>query len=53
MFLSNRIHPDVSGNIYALQRSLGTLAAQAVNDFDFRNVPKALTPKNTNHERQN
>ena len=52
MFLSNRIHPDASGNIYALQRSLATLAAEAVQGFDFRNVPKALTPQNTNHERQ-
>jgi len=51
LFLSNRIHPDGSGNIYALQRSLATLAAEAVNGFDFRHVPKALTPQNTNHER--
>ena len=29
LFLSNRVHPDNSGNIYALQRTLGTLAAEA------------------------
>jgi CubicO group peptidase (beta-lactamase class C family) len=52
LFLSNRLHPDASGNIYALQRSLATLAAEAVIGFDFRHVPKALTPQNTNHERQ-
>jgi len=45
MFLSNRIHPDPSGNIYPLQRTLGTLAAEAVNGFDFRDVPGALTPR--------
>jgi len=39
MLLSNRVHPEPSGNIYALQKSLATLAAQAVTDFDFQNVP--------------
>jgi CubicO group peptidase (beta-lactamase class C family) len=29
--LSNRVHPDQSGNIGALQRTLGTLAAEAVH----------------------
>jgi CubicO group peptidase (beta-lactamase class C family) len=38
MLLSNRVHPEASGNIYALQKKLATLAAQAV-DFDFQNVP--------------
>lgn len=47
MFLSNRIHPEASDNIYSLQRDLATLAAEAVNGFDFRNVPGALTPRNT------
>jgi CubicO group peptidase (beta-lactamase class C family) len=51
MFLSNRIHPDPSGNIYPLQNHLATLAAEAVNGFDFRNVPEALPPQSTNHER--
>ena len=45
MFLSNRIHPEPSGNIYPLQRNLATLAAEAVNGFDFRDVPGALTPR--------
>jgi len=40
IFLSNRIHPDPSGNIYSLQRGLATLAAEAVNGFDFRDVPE-------------
>ncbi len=45
MFLSNRVHPNASGNIYPLQRTLATLAAEAVPDFDFRNVPGALPPR--------
>jgi CubicO group peptidase (beta-lactamase class C family) len=52
MFLSNRIHPDPSGNIYSLQKALATLAAEAVNGFDFREVPGALTPQKTNNERK-
>jgi CubicO group peptidase (beta-lactamase class C family) len=52
MLLSNRIHPDSSSNIYSLQRNLATLAAEAVNDFDFRNVPGALTPQEPNNERK-
>ena len=30
IFLSNRVHPDGKGNVLALQRTLGTLAARAV-----------------------
>jgi CubicO group peptidase (beta-lactamase class C family) len=52
MFLSNRIHPDPSGNIYPLQKNLATLAAEAVNGFDFRDVPGALTPQQTNNEQK-
>ncbi|MBI2949359.1 MAG: beta-lactamase family protein [Verrucomicrobia bacterium] len=44
MLLSNRVHPESSGNIYALQKTLATLAAQAVTDFDFQKVPGALLP---------
>lgn len=42
IFLSNRNHPDESGSVIALQRALGTLAAQAIVDFDFTKVPGAL-----------
>ena len=52
MFLSNRIHPDPSGNIYPLQRTLATLAAEAVIGFNFRDVPETLTPQKTNDERK-
>ncbi|MCU1347553.1 MAG: pbpE 6 [Acidobacteria bacterium] len=45
LFLSNRVHPDGRGNVVALQYRLGTLAAQAVRDFDFAQVPGALPPR--------
>jgi uncharacterized protein YbbC (DUF1343 family)/CubicO group peptidase (beta-lactamase class C family) len=42
IFLSNRNHPTESGNVSALRRALGTLAAEAVRDFNFLHVPGAL-----------
>jgi CubicO group peptidase (beta-lactamase class C family) len=36
IFLSNRVHPDGSGNVLELYRAVSTLAAEAVTDFDFR-----------------
>lgn len=45
IFLSNRNHPDESGSVIALQRELGTLAAQAIEDYDFTNVEGALLPE--------
>ena len=44
IFLSNRNHPDGHGNVVGLQRELGTLAAQAIPDFNFSHVPGALLP---------
>jgi uncharacterized protein YbbC (DUF1343 family)/CubicO group peptidase (beta-lactamase class C family) len=44
IFLSNRNHPDEQGGVVALQRELGTLAAQAIPDFNFARVPGALLP---------
>ncbi|WP_367873535.1 exo-beta-N-acetylmuramidase NamZ domain-containing protein [Luteolibacter sp. Populi] len=44
IFLSNRNHPDGKGGVVALQRELGTLAAQAIPDFNFEHVPGALAP---------
>lgn len=38
IFLSNRNHPTDAGNVIALRRELGTLAAQAISDYDFTNV---------------
>jgi len=32
IFLSNRNHPTEAGNVIALRRELGTLAAEAVAD---------------------
>lgn len=44
IFLSNRNHPTEAGNVIGLRRTLGTLAAEAITDFDFTNVPGALHP---------
>ena len=44
IFLSNRVHPDGKGSVLELYRTIGTLAAEAVTDFDFNHVPGALTP---------
>ncbi|MBE7502057.1 MAG: serine hydrolase [Verrucomicrobiales bacterium] len=45
IFLSNRNHPTEAGNVIALRRALGTLAAQAVVGFNFSYVPGALSPE--------
>jgi CubicO group peptidase (beta-lactamase class C family) len=45
IFLSNRNHPSEAGSVIALRRKLGTLAAEAIEDFDFTNVPGALAPQ--------
>jgi uncharacterized protein YbbC (DUF1343 family)/CubicO group peptidase (beta-lactamase class C family) len=47
IFLSNRNHPTEKGNVTALRARLGTLAAEAVADFDFAHVPDALAPRET------
>ncbi len=46
MFLSNRVHPDGTGNVLDLQRDLADLAAEAVTGFDFSDVPGSLKPRN-------
>ncbi len=43
IFLSNRNHPDESGNVGVLRAKLGTLAAEAIPDFNFASVPGALS----------
>jgi uncharacterized protein YbbC (DUF1343 family)/CubicO group peptidase (beta-lactamase class C family) len=45
IFLANRNHPDESGNVGSLRAQLGTLAAEAVADYNFAYVPGALTPR--------
>ena len=45
IFLSNRNHPTEAGNVAALRRELGTLAAEAVREFDFIAVPDTLAPR--------
>jgi uncharacterized protein YbbC (DUF1343 family)/CubicO group peptidase (beta-lactamase class C family) len=42
IFLSNRVHPDGKGNVLPLEAALGTLAAEAITDFDFAHVTGAL-----------
>lgn len=44
IFLSNRNHPSEAGNILALRRQLGSLAALAVKNFNFLGVEGALEP---------
>jgi uncharacterized protein YbbC (DUF1343 family)/CubicO group peptidase (beta-lactamase class C family) len=44
IFLSNRNHPSEAGNIVALRRQLGSLAALAVKNFNFLGVEDALEP---------
>ena len=39
IFLSNRNHPTEAGSVIALRHQLGTLAAEAVANFDFTKVP--------------
>lgn len=47
ILLTNRLHPEDRGGITDLYAAVGTLAARAVPDFDFRQVPGAL-PFRTN-----
>ncbi len=44
IFVANRNHPTEAGNVIGLRRRLGTLAAEAVRDFDFTHVAGALPP---------
>jgi uncharacterized protein YbbC (DUF1343 family)/CubicO group peptidase (beta-lactamase class C family) len=51
IFLSNRVHPDGKGNVIRLYRAVGTLAAEAVTDFNFDSVPGALAALKPKTER--
>jgi uncharacterized protein YbbC (DUF1343 family)/CubicO group peptidase (beta-lactamase class C family) len=44
ILLSNRNHPTEAGRVVSLRRRLGTLAAQALEGFDFSAVEGALDP---------
>jgi CubicO group peptidase (beta-lactamase class C family) len=50
IFLSNRNHPTEAGNVIPLRHKLGTQAAEAVENFDFKTVPGAL-PKKKSEEK--
>ncbi|HEY5912345.1 MAG TPA: exo-beta-N-acetylmuramidase NamZ domain-containing protein [Verrucomicrobiae bacterium] len=45
IFLSNRNHPTERGNVGPLRARLGTLAAEAIDDFNFAYVPGALAAR--------
>jgi uncharacterized protein YbbC (DUF1343 family)/CubicO group peptidase (beta-lactamase class C family) len=45
IFLSNRNHPSEKGTVSDLRRQLGTLAAEAIHDFNFAGVVGALAPR--------
>src|SRR6266511_419961 len=45
IFLSNRNHPTEEGSVVALRNKLGTLAAEAIKDFNFVYVPGALVQR--------
>jgi len=45
IFLCNRVHPTEKGpSIIPLRRTIGTLAAESIQGFDFKNVSGALPP---------
>ncbi len=39
IFMTNRIHPDGTGDVRELRRQIGTLSAEALVDFDFESIP--------------
>lgn len=45
IFLSNRNHPSEKGSVSDLRRELGTMAAEAISDFNFAGVSGALVPR--------
>lgn len=51
IFLSNRNHPAQEGNVSLLRAELGTLAAEAIDDFNFSGVPGALEPRASQNTR--
>lgn len=52
LFLSNRNHPDESGSVLGVRSKLGTLAAEAVRDYNFAYVPGALVASTNTAERR-
>lgn len=45
IFLSNRNHPTEAGDVREIRRTLSTLAAESIPDFNFLFVPGALSPR--------
>jgi uncharacterized protein YbbC (DUF1343 family) len=50
IFFSNRNHPTEVGTVVALRKKLGTLAAEAIPDFNFEYVPGALAARSSDAE---
>ena len=50
ILLSNRNHPTEAASVVALRRQVGTLAAEAVADFNFLYVPGALARRPADSE---
>jgi uncharacterized protein YbbC (DUF1343 family)/CubicO group peptidase (beta-lactamase class C family) len=50
IFMCNRNHPSESGNVLPLRARLGTLAAEAINDFNFAYVPGAAARQDDSAE---
>ncbi|HXI12694.1 MAG TPA: exo-beta-N-acetylmuramidase NamZ domain-containing protein [Thermoanaerobaculia bacterium] len=44
-FLSNRVHPDGKGSVLELQKTIGTLAARAIDGIDWSSFAGALPPR--------
>ncbi len=42
IFLSNRNHPDESGNVSSVRSKIATLAGEAITDYNFAYVPGSL-----------
>lgn len=45
VLLTSRCYPDGSGDAIPVRKKVSTLAAEAVNEFDFTHVPGALAPR--------
>jgi CubicO group peptidase (beta-lactamase class C family) len=48
ILLTNSVHIPGRGDVRGLRRTVGTLAAESVRDFDFENVRGALPARGTN-----
>src|SRR4029077_11692449 len=52
IFVTNRNHPDENGNVGPVRSRLGTLAGEAITDFNFAYVPGALAAREENENQR-